>query len=258
MHNLYENHIAITQTIKERIKDKKVVFPAYYGKLYNQLAQEYAIELTPEELLNAEMLNEKIIRHILTLNECAAEAIVAIESENKVLLQKILTEAQHLQEEVSVLQKIIYEDTLTKTFNRKWVDDTLLESDDISVRESGILVIVDLDDFKVVNDTYGHIAGDNLLVYFAQKLKETGARVIRYGGDEFILIFDDQKESKKEVEAKIQALHAHFKSVSFKIGVHSFYTSFSHGSCAFKKGMDIQSVIEKADKAMYAFKEQQH
>ena len=211
MPDLVQTHIDITSEVKTLIEPLRVVFPAQYGKLYLQAAQAQSIELQPDELFDSEMLDEKIIRHIVTLSECADEALAAMDKEDKALLQLAIMKTKQLQNEIHELHKIIYEDTLTKSYNRKWLEDIILDKNRLSIRDSGTLVMIDLNKFKEINDTYGHIVGDKVLFRVAQKLKETNGRVVRYGGDEFIVIFD-KAVSALEIKNQIETVLAYANS----------------------------------------------
>lgn len=250
MSDLYKEHIDITSEVKESIQKLKVVFPAEYNRIYTEKARSHQIELMPDQVINSEMLDEKMVRHIITLTQCTDDAIRAIETEDKALLTIVLTETKALQEEIHELRKIVYEDGLTKSYNRKWFEDTICNNDHISIRDSGTLVMVDLNKFKQINDNYGHIVGDKVLIHIAFKLKETGGRVVRYGGDEFIIIFD-AKVSEKEIKKKMEAILNYCNSVHFKVEQNEFKINFAYGMAPFKHGSNIDTVIEKADKAMY-------
>lgn len=253
MADLLQEHIQITNHVKQTITDMPIVFPAQYGKLYYEASQSRHIELKPDELLTYEMLDEKIVRHIITLSDCAKDAIKAIETENKALLASVLNETKKLQHEIQELQKIVYEDGLTKSYNRKWFDDTILDHDKLSIRDSGTIVMVDLNKFKEINDTYGHIVGDKVLIHVTVKLKECGGRVVRYGGDEFIIIFDS-KISTIEIEEKMENVLRYFEKIHFKVDDSSFKISFAYGMAPFTRGADMSRVIEAADKSMYKHK----
>jgi diguanylate cyclase (GGDEF)-like protein len=253
MKSLYDEHIEITHQVKQIIQNEKIVFPAQYGKLYNDLAHSHDIELKPDEFLTHEMLDDKMVRHVIMLTDCTDSAIVAIETQNKSLLESVLIETRKLQEEIHVLQKLVYEDSLTKSYNRKWFDDNILKIDNVSLRECGTLVMIDLNKFKEINDTYGHVVGDKVLVHVVLKLKESGGRVVRYGGDEFIVIFDI-KITAEEIQAKIEKILTYFQKIHFKFGEHSFKVSFSYGMAPFKNDSILEKVIELADKAMYRHK----
>ena len=253
MADLHQEHIEITNHVKQTINAMPIVFPAQYGKLYYEASLSRDIELKPDELLTYEMLDEKIVRHIITLSDCADHAITAIETENKALLASVLTETKKLQHEIQELQKIVYEDGLTKSYNRKWFDDTILDHDKISIRDSGTIVMVDLNKFKEINDTYGHIVGDKVLIHITVKLKESGGRVVRYGGDEFLVIFD-AKVSSIEITEKIENILRYFEKIHFKVDDKSFKISFAYGMAPFTRGAEISRVIEAADKSMYRHK----
>lgn len=253
MKDLHEEHILITQEVKQLIDSYKIVFPAQYGRLYSDIAHAHDIELKPDELLNNEMLDEKMVRHVISLAECADIAIEAMEKEDKKLLKIVVLKTKLLQQEIQELQAIIYEDALTKSYNRKWFEDTILTHDHSALRESGTLVMVDLDAFKEINDTYGHVVGDKVLIHIAHKLKESGGRVIRYGGDEFLVILEPNI-AVDEIRTKMDTILHYFQKVHLKVEPHSFKVSFSYGLAPFHTGDDISSVVEAADKAMYAHK----
>lgn len=253
MKDLHQEHIDITDEVKQTIKSLKIVFPALYGKLYQEAAHARDIELKPNEFLTREMLDEKIVRHVITLAECADQAINAIETKNKTILASILLETKKLQKEIQELQKIVYEDSLTKSYNRKWFDDTVLDHDHLTLRENGTIVLIDLNKFKDINDTFGHVVGDKVLIHVTIKLKECGGRVVRYGGDEFIVIFDSNINSL-QIKEKMESLLAYFDKIHFKVEDQSFKISFSYGIAPFTRGADAASVIEAADKSMYKHK----
>lgn len=253
MKDLHQEHIEITSEVKASIENLKIVFPAHYGKLYKEAAQIRDIELKPDEFLTREMLDEKIVRHVITLADCADQAIMAIETENKTILAAVLLETKKLQKEIQELQRIVYEDSLTKSYNRKWFDDTILDDDKFSLRENGTIVMVDLNKFKEINDSFGHVVGDKVLIHVTAKLKECGGRVVRYGGDEFIVIFD-ATITTVQIKDKMESLLHYFEKIHFKVEDQSFKISFAYGMAPFTHGEDITSVIGAADKSMYKHK----
>jgi len=253
MSDLIKEYIDITDQVKHLIEPKQIVFPSSYAELFSSIAHSKEIDITPEQLLTHEMLDERMVRYVVTLSECTEEALIAIETSNQEMLKTVMLKAKQLQEEVESLQKIVYEDTLTHTLNRKWFDDKLLDHSKIKLRESGRLVMVDLNRFKEINDTYGHIVGDKVLAFVALKLKELGGRVIRYGGDEFIIIFNIDM-TPDIVCSKMDKLIHYFDKVHVKAGEHSFKVSFAYGLASFNTDHDVSTVIEEADRAMYLHK----
>jgi len=250
MTDLYKEHIDITNEVKETIQKLKVVFPAEYNRLYAEKAKSHNVKLKPNQVISPEMLDEKMVRHLITLSKCTDEAIHAIETEDKEVLKTVLQQTKILQEEIHELQKIVYEDGLTKSYNRKWFEDTLCNSDHITIRDSGTLVMVDLNKFKQINDTYGHVVGDKVLIHIAFKLKESGGRVVRYGGDEFLVIFDTNI-SYNEIKTKMEAILEYCHHIHFKVDQNEFKINFAYGITEFKKDANIDTIIQAADKAMY-------
>ncbi|MET0415737.1 MAG: bifunctional diguanylate cyclase/phosphodiesterase [Actinoplanes sp.] len=102
-------------------------------------------------------------------------------------------------------------DALTQLPNRVLFHQRLREALDASGEDAVTVILVDLDDFKTVNDTMGHTAGDTLLVAVAERLRGTvpaGDTVARLGGDEFALLVRDGTAAERVVRDAIQRLRA--------------------------------------------------
>lgn len=97
-----------------------------------------------------------------------------------------LLQSRQLGTQKHVLEQIAYYDNLTGLTNRRFFDTMVLQKE-----QSGALLMLDLDDFKRVNDTYGHPAGDAALQQLAQVLEETLRKsdvISRFGGEEFMIM----------------------------------------------------------------------
>jgi len=252
MKDYHKLHIDITEKVKHIVGEHKVVFPAYYGKVYLKLAKEHGIELSPSELLHKEMLDEKVVRHIVSLAEYADEAVDAMQTKNQEKLECVIKETKKLQAEIEKMQILVYEDSLTKCYNRKWLEDKFLNEDRLSFAKNGTLVFVDLNRLKRINDDYGHIVGDKVIRYLSMKLKEITPSVVRFGGDEFILVFDKDGQI---IEEKMKKLYEFFKKNKFRAENIEFKATFAYGLCSFSKGDLLGTVMDSADKKMYKFKE---
>jgi len=253
MKHSHKQHKFITANVKKKIESLDIVFPSQYGKLYLESAHSLSVELSPDEMLAPEMLNEKVIQHVIVLSSCAERAIEAIENEDKKTLAMVLEETKQLRHQIDELQKIIYEDTLTKCYNRKWFEDTYINPEKLTLHSAGTMAIIDLNKFKIINDTYGHTVGDKVLVYIAGKLKELGGKVVRYGGDEFLILFDETIAASK-ITTDIDAMIHVCSQKLFKIEDHVFKVGFSYGIASFSAGSELNGVIDTADKAMYRHK----
>jgi diguanylate cyclase (GGDEF)-like protein len=142
------------------------------------------------------------------------------------------------------LQILLNRDQLTGVFNRRSLTAILRES-----QASGATILFfDLNEFKEINDSYGHHVGDDCLRRFARALQESfrpGDHVIRYAGDEFIVIAPDIESI--EVDERIE-------SVRRKLGAASGENpriGFSVGRAHLPVQGDPEEALRAADKAMY-------
>lgn len=150
-------------------------------------------------------------------------------------------------------------DELTQVYNRRFLNDSLQRSL-VDIERSSTyftVAVLDLDYFKKVNDTFGHIVGDKVLVTFAQFLKEhiRGTdSVFRYGGEEFVIIFPRTNDS--DVKTVLSRLLEKFFNTPFIENGKTFYVSFSAGVfMVLDEKMDSKTVIQTADQALYLAKE---
>lgn len=153
------------------------------------------------------------------------------------------------QNEKSLLKKAEY-DALTGILNRRAFDQICEASSE--KKQKIALLLIDMDNFKGINDTYGHIGGDNALKGLADALMETfrdSDYIARVGGDEFAAILPDCEATAKDViKSKIERVNQKLalleeRKVSVSVGV-----AFS--DCGFTK-----ELYDKADKALYMVKE---
>src|SRR5882762_3910611 len=119
------------------------------------------------------------------------------------------------------------------------------------------VVHADLDSFKIINDSYGHEAGDQVLREFATILKENiRASDIsgRTGGDEFILVLTHVQED--QIQLTVERLRARFALKKFVFGGESISVTASFGACGFqgKKPPEFSNLVRLADKALYCAK----
>ena len=148
-------------------------------------------------------------------------------------------------------------DGLTGLLNRRAMDEVLAETID-SGREA-LLVFIDLDGFKGVNDTHGHEAGDEVLRVLAARLRRplrAGDAVARYGGDEFVVLCltpGDAVDDEEVIRARIAGDPARPDRAA---GTGSWRPSGSIGVARPEPGDDVTSVVRRADLAMFAIKQE--
>lgn len=159
---------------------------------------------------------------------------------NALLLQKTAQLPDHWEEK-------LYRDSVTKLLNRRYYDDNLADA------EADAVAFLDFDNFKQINDTAGHLAGDQTLHLVAQAIRSCIRKedaVIRYGGDEFLIIFRSIPqqafaEKLRFIHRKIQTtqIPAH-PNLQFSVSIGGIY------------GRDtISDMVAKADHLLYQAKD---
>lgn len=151
-------------------------------------------------------------------------------------------------------------DTLTGLPNRNLLHDRIIQAIVYAEREEHLVAVVfiDLDNFKIVNDSLGHTAGDQLIKAVAKRLQScfrAADTVARLGGDEFILVLYDQS-SEELISRETERLDEVF-SAPFYVDSHEIYVSYSAGFSLYPQdGKDVETLLMNADVAMYRAKEQ--
>ena len=146
----------------------------------------------------------------------------------------------------------LHTDYLTGVFNRRQLASLLKQKAQLNQDKINIAgIMLDLDSFKLINDQYGHDAGDKALISTADILKKTFRKtdvIIRYGGDEFIVLMETNDETvlEKSVERLIQNL------ARFNAEKHlPFEISLSIGYDLYKPGSGISDFMRHIDQLMY-------
>ncbi len=151
-------------------------------------------------------------------------------------------------------------DPLTQTYNRRFLQESLMKELAVSGRTQTKLsiIICDLDHFKTVNDTYGHIMGDAVLVHtvgiYRKKLRKTDS-LARYGGEEFLFVLPST--GGKEATAIAQELRAAMHSSPYLYESRAIPLTASFGIAEFDtENDDFDSLIHRADTALYEAKKE--
>jgi diguanylate cyclase (GGDEF)-like protein len=244
----------ISNETKDSIESISVVTPSIYASIFSKYASDHDTDISDEKGLSHDLiakecstltdLQDKTSKNITKLSQHTSKAIDAIQNNNEAALK----ETDSLRQEILKLKQAVYKDELTHVFNRKWLNDNLLEEDNFS--NSGVLAIIDLNYFKQINDTHGHVIGDKVLIFIANQLKQMKENIIRYGGDEFIIIFPS-KTKVEDALSKLKNLRNKIVTKKLKAGTAEFRVSFSIGAHAYKKGDSLSTTIELADKNLY-------
>lgn len=168
--------------------------------------------------------------------------------------RKIVGKLSDIQEQRLKEQRLIEKaslDSMTGILNRKAVDHQI--ADRLVSAKTGFLFMIDIDNFKALNDTLGHAAGDEALIYFASEIKNNFRRedlIGRAGGDEFIVFMTDTDKEQAACYKAEQLLWRIAKwekaTLTVSIGI----------ACYPKDGSTYEELYEAADAAMYQVKQQ--
>ncbi|MCY6371354.1 putative bifunctional diguanylate cyclase/phosphodiesterase [Clostridium ganghwense] len=167
-----------------------------------------------------------------------------------------------IKEKKRILEELRYfafNDPLTNLPNRRYIKEELMLSiEQASKNNTKIAVLfIDLDKFKLVNDTFGHSVGDELLIQAANRLRKAIRKedmVARLGGDEFIIILHDTKQLV-QIEGVARRIIDVFKE-TFVLKEKHIHVTCSIGIAIFPEdGFDGETLFKKADIAMYRSKE---
>jgi len=167
------------------------------------------------------------------------------------------TESSDLREQILEEKELAMRDALTKIPNRLALDDRLNTEYSRWKRYKSPLVLVvwDVDDFKKINDTYGHNAGDKVLVTIAtllnDQIRETDF-MARFGGEEFVLLLPET--NLENAVPVIEKLRESVADCQFHHGDAAVTITVSAGVTMFKQGDTIESAFERADKFLYKAK----
>ena len=174
---------------------------------------------------------------------------------------------QFCSSDITEHKKLVYKleveakfDSLTKLYNRRHImkiANKIMESSKLEKKEMGI-IMMDIDYFKKINDSYGHHVGDIVLVGIAEILKNSvfsKEYVGRVGGEEFLIIsqnsnIDKLYQTAEEIKENIN--QEVFEVEGFKFRVTSSYGIYS---CMVEDDIKLDELLKKADKALYASKE---
>lgn len=168
---------------------------------------------------------------------------------------KLEAAVRELDEKNQALEVMTRTDRLTGLANRRRLEESL-QTEVLRARRYGkpfSVIMLDIDYFKVVNDSFGHQAGDNVLVAIAGLLTRTARETDvagRWGGEEFLLVCPETE--LQVVAALAERLRVEFAATDFPL-VGKVTSSF--GVAAFAPGDSVKTLVQRADEALYRAKD---
>lgn len=277
------------KSLEELEKSKKAPYPLYYKNMFNLFIKKEGIseELNPELLCLAPNFNEKLMEKTQDTIDNVSKTSVQIRTSSKEIIEEINESApeeiketvikfssflinsinemedkiRSLESELDKAYKDLLIDPLTKAYNRKALDEKLNE-----ILEKGenrkldlCVAIIDMDDFKQINDTYGHLVGDFVLIKIVQIIKSlirASDNVFRYGGDEFVIIFN--RTNINIAVKSIERILNKVRKTKLKYKDDIITTTVSIGLTEHHMKDTTETIIKRADEALYKAKKEKN
>lgn len=260
----------ISDLTLQRLRRIDLITPPLFEKTYLEVAA--GLGYSPAELMSVQLSRDLVDRSLSELERVqigtqaglsqlqatTAKASEAIQNKDLARLTATHAEVEDLRQRLQELEKNLFEDSLTHIHNRHWLMEHILSNGCFTA--SGHMAFIDLNRFKQINDTYGHLTGDKVLILVASLMKlfhRSGEilHLVRYGGDEFLVIHETTGENAflnrelQDLRHKLSQREVHARGMSFHVG-------FAYGLSPFKPGLPFETALETADQAMYQDKEQ--
>lgn len=228
---------------------------ARLAELATAMASEIGKHTGNIEAINAELAMVKegdagavvaAVTRILNANEQMQQEL--LEAENR------LQEQQH---ELTAQTEAARTDPLTRITNRRALDEELKKCVHEFQRAAlpFSVMVLDIDHFKKINDTQGHLAGDEVLKFVAQALESQareGELVARYGGEEFVMVF--RGATAAECRDRADRIRASIQAGSIAFDGQELRVAASAGIAEIRRGEDEKLLIRRADEALYISK----
>jgi len=256
------------------IIDANPAFCVMVGYSYQNLLGKHINDIKP--VLSEEPLNEQINSAVNDIGHWAGEvwsltadgskeaewltySSIKTEDDSVSNFVGIFSSMSQLVERQNILEYAANYDLLTDLPNRRMLTEKLqLEVNRASRYDKQLAVcFLDLDGFKAVNDTFGHDAGDMLLIEIAARLKKVTREidlVSRIGGDEFVLVFNDFENSTSLIPLLEKILQE--VSLAIDVGEKTAFVTASIGVAIYPDNAEsVEGLLVKADKMMYQAKQ---
>lgn len=206
--------------------------------------------LHPELFLTVSLQAQQsdlIIQVVITFSIAGIILIVfanAYQKEKRILKEY----SDLLDKQNKVLEHLSMIDELTQVYNRRYFFNYLNE---IRPKTQCLLGMIDIDSFKAINDGYGHVMGDQVLIYISETLRSILGKngiIARYGGDEFAVVLESSEPKiQRDLILKLSELCIHFEKLNQPVTLSGGFTKYDGVS-------PIDTVIHKADQLLYQVK----
>ena len=243
MHSLQREHVSFTNHYKE-LTDESLSHYQQTNSRFDEISkmQEEVLDEFGEVCINLPEITEKF---------------EDIQDHMKDEISRANNVISNLMAKVKTLETNSNVDALTNVFNRRALT-TYLQNvcNRDKLNHELHFLLLDIDDFKKINDTYGHVAGDKILIFIANILKKTlrdGDKVFRYGGEEFVIILNRvTNDVCMQVTQRILNI---ISSNQLIYKGNALNVTMSIGATIYNDSDTPETLISRADKALYKSKQ---
>jgi len=253
--SIAQNKVSVKQLMNLFV-DRLSVFAHTTGEYHDKItsySSKITHETSPEEI---NLVIDNILADTLHVQDQAKQSYDMMLS-----AQKEVSEAEarvaELEKKLAEMSDQVQKDQLTGSLNRRGLDELLEREGSRADRRKTPLSfgMLDIDNFKKINDTYGHTTGDGALIHLVSIIKKTLRSmdvVARYGGEEFAIIMPET--SLKDAADTMMRVQRELTKHFFMAGEERVLITFSAGVAERHPTEDQQTLIIRADKAMYKAK----
>jgi diguanylate cyclase len=249
---------------KNTLKDMIAVFVARLGDISQSTAEYHdKIGVYAQRIEGAEEVDDLrgvldgLMGDIRTMQSDAARSrdeVVAAREQAQAAEVKI----RQLETELEEVSEKVREDALTGSLNRRGLDEVLAREAARSERYGNALCVsvIDLDNFKKLNDTHGHQAGDQALIHLVSVVKSLlrpSDSIGRFGGEEFVVLLPET--TLEAGKLALERLQRELTKQFFLSNNEKLLITFSAGVAQYRPGESEADVIKRADQAMYQAKQ---
>lgn len=250
----------ITDNTVNDLLQKDIILPSQYFQTFDKHAKLLDTDIKDENF--EKEVNQVIVKEFETINgymtqteqnieklsHVTKDAKTAIKNRDEAELTKIYKEIQSLQNEIASLQTEMYVDSLTKTYNKKWIYSQFVDIDG-NIQSNGIMALINVSDYNYIQETHGNLIGDNLIKFLADyinrhiKNEGTQFKIARYSTNMFLLFFNES--SINEVRTLINNIQKGLLNTTLKSksGI-MIQTSFYYTLNQYKKEDSFHSILE--------------
>ncbi|NWF66896.1 MAG: GGDEF domain-containing protein [Campylobacterales bacterium] len=210
------------------------------------------------KLLEIESKTEIKLSELSKNTESAINAIMKKDLKELDLIHKQLIKIKDYKNDI---EKALYVDELTGFYNKKYIFDKILSKENGSFKNAGLVVLIDINELRHINNEYGMDIGDKVLVLFSYMIEKTigdkfKITTARFGGDDF-LVFTNESSKYKDLIELMNTFKRTFLSKKIKYKDYEIKVTFSYGIGEYFKGDQFSTIISNANKSLQKNKKTQ-